>query len=82
MTAKLSIPLSDEELEELDQFLMSEAVSDEAMVLDTLDGYLTAIVIGPATIPPADGCRASGVRTKTMRPSMNQWNRRSGFWNW
>ena len=53
MTAKLSTPLSDEELEELDQFLMSEAVSDEAMVLDTLDGYLTAIVIGPATILPS-----------------------------
>jgi uncharacterized protein len=53
MTAKLSTPLSDEELEELDQFMMSEAVSDDAMVLDTLDGYLTAIVIGPATILPS-----------------------------
>jgi uncharacterized protein len=53
MTAKLSTPLSDEELEELDQFLLSEAVSDEAMLLDTLDGYLTAIVIGPATILPS-----------------------------
>ena len=55
MTAKLSTPLSDEELEELDQFLMSDAVSDEAMLLDTLDGYLTAIVIGPATINKACG---------------------------
>jgi uncharacterized protein len=53
MTAKLSTPLSDEELDELDQFLMSDAMSDEAMVLDTLDGYLTAIVIGPATILPS-----------------------------
>src|SRR5450759_3002480 len=53
MTAKLSTPLSDEELEELQQFLLSEAVSDEAMLLDTLDGYLTAIVIGPATILPS-----------------------------
>ena len=53
MTAKLTTPLSDEELEELDQFLLSEAVSDEAMLLDTLDGYLTAIVIGPATILPS-----------------------------
>jgi len=53
MTAKLTTPLSDEELEELDRFLMSDAVSDEAMVLDSLDGYLTAIVIGPATILPS-----------------------------
>ena len=53
MTAKLSTPLSDEELEELDQFLMSDAVSDEAMLLDTLDGYLTAIVIGPTTVLPS-----------------------------
>ncbi len=53
MSAELSTPLSDEELEELEQFLLSEAVSDEAMVLDTLDGYLTAIVIGPVTILPS-----------------------------
>jgi len=53
MTAKLSTPLSDEELDELDRFLMSEAVSDDAMLLDTLDGYLTAIVVGPATILPS-----------------------------
>ena len=53
MIAKLSTPLSDEELDELDQFLLSEAVSDEAMTLDTLDGYLTAIVVGPATLVPS-----------------------------
>ena len=53
MTANLSAPLSDEELEELDRFLLSAAVSDETMLLDTLDGYLTAIVIGPATILPS-----------------------------
>jgi uncharacterized protein len=29
---------------------MSEATSDETMALDTLDGYLTAIVIGPTTL--------------------------------
>lgn len=47
----LSDELSDEELLELDQFLMSEATSDETMLLDALDGYLTAVVIGPATLP-------------------------------
>jgi uncharacterized protein len=50
---RLRIPLSDEEIDELDQFLLSDAVSDDAMLLDMLDGYLTAIVIGPTTIPPS-----------------------------
>ncbi len=50
---KLMAPLSDEEIEELDQFLLSDATSDEAMMLDMLDGSLTAIVIGPTTILPS-----------------------------
>lgn len=53
MTSKLSTLLSDAELEELDQFLLSDARSDETMLLDTLDGYLTAIVIGPTAILPS-----------------------------
>ena len=50
---QLRIPLSDEETDELDQFLLSDAVPDEAMLLDTLDGYLTAIIVGPTTIAPS-----------------------------
>lgn len=46
-------PLSDEELDELDRFLLSDATSDETMMLDTLDGYLTAIAVGPTTIMPS-----------------------------
>jgi uncharacterized protein len=53
MPSKISSPLSDDELEELDRFLLSEAASDETMLLDMLDGYLTAIVIGPTTILPS-----------------------------
>ena len=44
------LPLSEKEMEELDSFLMSDATSDETMSLDTLDGYLTAIVVGPTTL--------------------------------
>lgn len=44
-------PLSDEEFDELEQFLMSDATSDEVMLLDMLDGYLTAIVVSPRTLP-------------------------------
>lgn len=45
--------LSDEEIDELDAFLISDATSDETMTLDTLDGYLTAIVVGPTTLVPS-----------------------------
>lgn len=46
-------PLSDDELEELDQFLMSDATRDEAMDISMLDGFLTALAIGPVTLPPS-----------------------------
>ncbi len=44
------LPLSQEEMDELDDFLISDITSDETMMLDTLDGYLTAIVSGPVTL--------------------------------
>jgi uncharacterized protein len=44
------LPLSPEGMDELDSFLMSDATSDETMSLDTLDGYLMAIVVGPTTL--------------------------------
>ncbi len=47
---RLAAPLSDEELAELDAFLLSDATSDETMLLDHLDGYLTAIIVGPTTL--------------------------------
>lgn len=46
-------PLLDEELDELEDFLMSDDTSDKTMMLDTLDGYLTAIVSGPVTVMPS-----------------------------
>ena len=47
---RLATPLSDEELAELDAFLLSDATSDETMLMDHLDGYLTAIIVGPTTL--------------------------------
>lgn len=44
------LPLSDDELDELDRFLKSDATSYETMMIDMLDGYLTAIAIGPTTL--------------------------------
>jgi len=46
-------PISDEELDELDQFLMSDATPEECMDIAMLDGFLTALVIGPNTIMPS-----------------------------
>lgn len=42
--------LSEADYEELDRFLCSDITSDEVMMIDTLDGYLTAIALGPTTL--------------------------------
>lgn len=46
----LDQPLSDREFEELDQFLLSDRCADDGMTMDSLHGYLTAIVIGPQAV--------------------------------
>jgi uncharacterized protein len=46
-------PLTNTELDELDQFLMSEATPEECMDLSMLDGFLTALLVGPNTILPS-----------------------------
>ena len=45
-------PLTDEELDELDGLLL-EVEADQGMTLDTLDGFLHAIAIGPETVMPS-----------------------------
>ena len=40
-------PLSESELEDLDEFLLEEGILDERMDLSTLDGFLTAFAICP-----------------------------------
>lgn len=47
-------PLSHTELDELDNFLLSDAVPEESMGVVELDGFLTAIVIGPQVVPPSE----------------------------
>ncbi len=49
----LDEPLSDQEIEELDEFLMSDATPDGSMDIVTLDGFLTALVIGPGLVAPS-----------------------------
>ncbi len=47
---QLDEPLSDKEFKELDQFLLSDRCADDGMTMDTLHGYLTALVIGPESV--------------------------------
>lgn len=49
----LATPLSPAELDELDRFLLSDNLPDASMVLPELDGFLTAIVIGPEAVLPS-----------------------------
>ncbi|CAN5467562.1 YecA family protein [soil metagenome] len=51
---QLDDPLSDKEFNELDQFLLSDRCPDDAMTMDSLHGFLTALVIGPETIPMSE----------------------------
>lgn len=45
-------PLTDYELDELEDFLLYEVDSDEVLLLELLDGYLFAIAIGPVPLHP------------------------------
>ncbi|MDQ2696857.1 MAG: UPF0149 family protein [Pseudomonadota bacterium] len=46
-------PLSDAEYQELEDFLTSDAVPDDCMDLSTLNGFLTALLVGPVPLPPS-----------------------------
>jgi len=50
----LDEPLTDVELDELEAFLASDAVPQDCMDLEMLDGYLAAIVSGPEQMQPSE----------------------------
>ncbi len=51
---EVTLALSEKEMDELDSFLMSDATTNEVMMLDCLDGFLTAIASGPAMPEPGE----------------------------
>jgi uncharacterized protein len=51
---QVMVPLSQDEMDELDNFLTSGARSENAMMLGCLDGFLTAIVTGPIMLKPSE----------------------------
>lgn len=64
----LDEPLSDAELDELEAFLSSDAVPQDCMDLEMLDGYLCAIISGPEVIQPSEwlpGVWSEGGRAAT-----------------
>lgn len=50
-------PLTEPELEELDEFLLNVDYLDSSMDLSMLDGFLTAVVSGPRAIMPSEWLR-------------------------
>jgi len=54
MTQNQSEPLSDDELEQLEDLLVSDEVPADCMNMEMLDGYLAAIVSSPLPIPVED----------------------------
>ena len=50
-------PLTDEEIDELEQFLLNAEGIEESMDVATLDGFLTAIVCGPRAVMPGEWLR-------------------------
>lgn len=51
---RLDEPLSDEEFDDLDDFVLSDRCADDSMTMDVLHGYLTALAIGPLELPMAE----------------------------
>ena len=51
---KLDEPLNDVDYDELEVFLGSNAVPQDCMDLEMLDGFLTAVVSGPELIQPSE----------------------------
>ena len=73
-------PLSDEEAQELEDFLMEDRDGAEALMFDTMDGYLHAVAIGPTTLKPQQWLPAIWGHTEAqgMMPavqSLDQLNR-------
>jgi uncharacterized protein len=50
-------PLTDDEIKEIDQFLLDAEGIEQSMDISTLDGFLTAVVCGPKTIMPSEWIR-------------------------
>lgn len=78
-SADLASPLSQEEFDELDEFLISDLTSEETLTIMGLDGYLTAMAIGPTTVAPSYWLPGVWGPARTTRLRSNQRARRNTF---
>lgn len=51
--ALLALPLTDDEIEQLEDFLISDSVPEEAMDVSMMDGFMTALASGPNLVMPS-----------------------------
>lgn len=58
-------PLTDREIDWLEEILMKYGMDDSVLCFSELDGFLTAIVSGPNMIPLIPGLVLSGVVVTT-----------------
>lgn len=58
MNMDLFEPLDEDELAQLDQFLLDLEAEDSMLSISELDGFLAAIVAGPDTLPPSKWLKA------------------------
>lgn len=72
-------PLNDNELEELDDFLMSEEMPENAMDVSMLDGFFASLVLHPQIIMPSEYLRwiwdAEKGEDEPAFPSLDRANR-------
>jgi uncharacterized protein len=50
-------PLTDEEIDQLDNFLSSDSAPEEAMDISMMDGFITALASGPNLMMPTSMLR-------------------------
>lgn len=69
-------PLTDDEFGKLDDLLLSDDLSEECMLAETLEGFLTAIAIGPVTVTPEQWLpRVFGGDPEDPMPGSRYWMR-------
>ena len=61
-------PLIDQEIEELDAFLLSDGGRENAMVVSGVDGFLCAVLSGPNVIMPSEWLRWVWILRKASSP--------------
>jgi hypothetical protein len=74
-----SIRLSDSEIRWLDGFFNSDHLALDSLTLEQLDGFFTALAIGPVMVPPSEYFKVVWVAEAMPGPTMTASSRRSSW---